>query len=138
MVGLHADRQKLAVAAQLRIRIETVVQRAVRVQPGESVADPAVQLSENSADEQAAVAVRGHCADVPVTAGDWIEGVVERTVRIQPGDIDPVNPIDLRKRATDDNPAVGQENSRFDTAVDAQGRGLVNGSIRIEPDQSAY
>src|SRR6185436_18881304 len=88
-------------------RIETGVQRSVCIQPCDPVAGRAGDSDELAANQHLAIRLYRQRLNTSVWTVSWIEGCVQRSVRIQPGHSVSRSAIDTGESPSDKHFSIG-------------------------------
>ena len=115
--------------------IEGVIERAIREQAGHAVAAGAIPGGEGAGEQDFAVQLDGHVVNNIIRAHRGAEGVIEKTVLIQPGDPAARRSVHLGKRAPEDHFSIRLEGERLDWIVRAISAGHeigVEGAVRLQ------
>lgn len=115
--------------------IEGGIQRAIGVEPGNTVARNAIHLGEFPADQHLAIGLQGQLPRHAIGACPWIEGGIQRAIGVEPGNAVARNAIHLGKRPPDQHLAIGLQGQVPRRAIGACSwiEGGIQRAISVEP-----
>ena len=67
----------IAAKVEIRARIESVIQTAIRIDPGELIAGIAVHFAKVAGNDRFAIRLRYDAYDIPIRSAAWIVGGVK-------------------------------------------------------------
>src|SRR5262245_31203810 len=110
----------------VRVRLESAVERAIRIEPGDVVARLSDERREAAACENLAVRLHRDGKDISVRVR--VESAVERAIRIEPSDVEARHSQNADEAAANENLAVwlngGGVNKAVDVRIESIERGL--------------
>src|SRR5690606_39494598 len=105
LIGLHGGGTDKG--TDTRARVETQIQAAVRVQPGDAVPARAIVADEIPPDDDFSIGMNGGGEDAVVRSHAGVEVHVKAAVRVQPGDAVPLRAVVADEGARDQDLHIG-------------------------------